>query len=372
MGNLNAPTVADNNEAWDYSDLDCSVNPIIDPLSFKYGETNVIQVAGFPRVPESNDLHPYLLYKKYCWVYLATPDNKWATVGLFPRIQFKKLLNVDPTYQIPNNPNYRLSELRREVINDTYTIYKILKQHGISVVDLVPFQYKLTREEKAEYNRDITDSLKSIVDNLDVLTTAREKCRDPINPISPFFSHESAHAFDSGIQFMQKFSANQLIAESNLRPETHSCVSQANLLKCISERTTSESSTNIQSSLNFMKSYTPSEQWALCKKRIFEMRNHITEIIQKENWPCHFGDHDKAHQMFFNQYKPSFGSDRIAISIAPDTYCYVYMETALLRIGTLNFLDKYDYRNQDTKEWKTLEDLIGELRRLVGIYNNSS
>ena len=47
------------------------------------------------------------------------------------------------------------------------------------------------------------------------------------------------------------------------------------------------------------------------------------------------------------------------------------METALLRIGTRDFLDKYDYRNQDTKEWKTLEALIGELRRLVGIYNES-
>lgn len=130
MGNLSAPSVADNNEAWDYSDLNCCVNPVIDPLSFQCSpdkDSNSIDtdrnqstqaLCGVP-MPESNDRHPYLLYKNYCWIYLATPDNQWATAGLFPRIQFKKLLKVDPIYQIPNNPDYRLSELCREVINHT-------------------------------------------------------------------------------------------------------------------------------------------------------------------------------------------------------------------------------------------------------------
>ncbi len=382
MGNINSASVADNDEAWDYSNLDCCVNPVIDPLSFQYSpnkdynstKTDTNQFEYGTPLPKSNASHPYLLYKNYCWIYLTTPDNKWATAGLFPRMQFKKLLKINPIYQIPNHPNYRLSELCREVINDTYKIYKILEQHGISVVDLVPFQYKYTYEEKTQSDRDLKNSLKSIVDNLDVVIEARKKCLDPMNPISPFLSHKTAQGFDSGIQFLQQFSAKQLIDESNAQPDPYSSVTglqQKSLLQCIAERTRHENFDAIQSSLNFMKSYAPNEQWGLCRKRIFETTNNITQIIKNENWPCHFGDQDNAHQMYFNIYKPAFGSDRIAISIAPDTYSYVYMETALLRIGTRDFLDKHDYRDQQTKEWKTLEALIGELRRLVGIYNDS-
>ena len=347
MGNLNAPILADNNEVWDYSNLYCCVNPVIDPLSFQRssGENQ----CGIP-VLESNNPHSYLLYKDYCWIYLAAPENKWATAGLFPRRQFKKLLKRDPIYQIPNNPDYHLSKLCREVVNDTYTIYQILRRHGISVVDLVPFQYKYTQKEKEEYSRGITNSIKSISENLDILT-----------------QFESKGASES--QLSDILTKLERKVASQGRPSVQDPVSQTSLLQCLAERARSE--TDIQSSLNFMKSYTPSQQWGLCRERIFEMRDHITKIIKKENWPCHFGDDEKTHQMFFNKYKPSFGSDRIAISIAPDTYTCLYMETALLRIGTRDFLDKYDYQNQETREWKTLETLIGELRRLVGIYNDS-
>jgi len=74
--------------------------------------------------------------------------------------------------------------------------------------------------------------------------------------------------------------------------------------------------------------------------------------------------------MFFSVYKDNFGSDRIGMNIGPDTYAYVYMETALLRPGTLNFLDKYGYYGQNTKEFKSFDELVNELRRLIKIYTD--
>lgn len=192
---------------------------------------------------------------------------------------------------------------------------------------------------------------------------------------SILFFQEDADAFDKGITFLQLFSCknhNSTFSNSVSTDHMNSGLSQTTLLKCVSERIIGgENSNNIQNSLNFMKSYTVDQQWALCRKRIFEMKSHIEEIIKNENWPCCFGNNDNAHQMFFNEYKPLFGSDRIAIAIAPDTYSYIYMETALLRTDTRDFLDKYGYQNQNTKEWKTLEELVNELRRLVEIYNKS-
>jgi hypothetical protein len=160
---------------------------------------------------------------------------------------------------------------------------------------------------------------------------------------------------------------------TNTDYSAESGLSQSTLLTCIVGKalTGGENYDNLAKSLNFMKLYSVSEQWALCKKRIFEMKIHVMEIIKSENWPCYFGDNDKTHQLFFNKYKPSFGSNRIAIAVAPDTYSYIYMETALLRIDTRDFLDKYDYHNQNTREWKTLDELTNELRRLVKIYNDS-
>ena len=72
--------------------------------------------------------------------------------------------------------------------------------------------------------------------------------------------------------------------------------------------------------------------------------------------------------MYFKKYKPSFGSDRIAIAIGPDTYNHVFMETALLRPDTRDFLDKYGYVNQDTKEWISIDLLLEEINRIVNIY----
>lgn len=147
-------------------------------------------------------------------------------------------------------------------------------------------------------------------------------------------------------------------------------LSQSHLISCVIGRTLlGEDSDNGAKSAIFMGTRTPEEQWILCKKRIENTRLHIIDIMTKENWPCNFPE---GNQMFFNKYKPSFGSNRIAIGIGPDTYSYIYMETCLLRIGTRQFLDQYGYTKQNTKEWKCIDDLVDELRQLVNIYNDTN
>lgn len=205
-------SVIDNEEAWEHGMAfpDCVVNPFIDPPTFQNmlnkTSTNIIK-CGTP-IPKSNSNQPYLAYKGYCWIFLATPNNTWGTAGLFPLKKFKKLLDVDPIYQIPNNDNYNLSQLCKKIIYDTYKIYRIIAKKpgiGISLVDLVPFQYKYTPEEKIQHINEINDSLNYISNNIDRIKDIREKCRTPNNLTSPFFSHEDAKSFDRGIEFMQNF-----------------------------------------------------------------------------------------------------------------------------------------------------------------------
>ena len=107
-----------NDEEWDHKITfpNHPINPIIDPINFQNmldGKCENIIKCGIP-VSSSNDLHPYLTYKGYCWIFLATPgcitDNNWGIAGLFPLKKFKKLLAIDPIYQIPDHGNYHLSQ----------------------------------------------------------------------------------------------------------------------------------------------------------------------------------------------------------------------------------------------------------------------
>lgn len=205
----NTPTVEDNEEAWNWSQFpNCPVNPSVDPQSVPHLGTDdwkqSIPLLYGSTVVTSNQRHAYLRYAGYCWLYLATPDNVWATVGLFPRIKFKKLLKINPRYQIGGS-DYKLSEITRQVINDTWTIYSIMPDSLISVVDLVPFQYKYSNQKQLENKLEIIHLLNNIAQNLDVLKSAREQCRDPLNDTSPFLSPEDGDALDWGISFMERY-----------------------------------------------------------------------------------------------------------------------------------------------------------------------
>lgn len=221
MGNS---AIKDNGEVWDYTVFEnCPINPKLDIHLFqwllniedKYIATfqHEYVLCGIPLQEPTEEKHAYLRYKDYCWVYLATPDGEWSTAGLFPRSKFKHLLCINPTYQIPNGTDLSLSKLCRRVIYDTYTIYQLLRQVGISIIDMAPYRYRYTDEERRKSKSEISDSLKSIADNVDVLISAREMCHDPRNSISPFFDYESAKAFDNGIGYIKNFK-NELSNES--------------------------------------------------------------------------------------------------------------------------------------------------------------
>jgi len=141
-------------------------------------------------------------------------------------------------------------------------------------------------------------------------------------------------------------------------------ISQSNLISCIVLRALKGK--DVSKDFEFMVK-SPSEQWSLCRARTSETREKIIQIIIKECWPCHFRE-NYNFQLWFNNPLKLLSWNRIAFSIAPDTYNTVFMETALLQNSTLDFLDNFGYENQQTKEWKSLDDLIDELRRLVFIY----
>lgn len=363
MGNTN---IIDNNETWDYSHfMDCPVNPMIDSSNSTFYGKEIIK---------SKEKHPYTQYIGYCWIYLCTRDDKWKTAGLFPITKFKKLLHADPIYQIPNNSDHLLSELCKQVIYDTYSLYQIMcgkSGVGVSVVDLVPFRYKLTAEEQENNNKKLHKSLKGISENLDILVKIRDECYNDDNHM-PFFCKQDKDAFDKSIKFMKQYKEINTLLEKDDNISEENGVSQELFKKCVQIRKIKgEDPTKIDSAMDFMKR-PASEQKKLCEERNVEARNYINKIIKSEGWPCYFGTLNKAHQMYFNKYKPLFGCDRIGITAAPDTYSYVYMETALLQVDTMKFLDKYGYSNQNTKEWKSLDSLVEELRRLVNIYNDTT
>lgn len=198
-------------------------------------------------------------------------------------------------------------------------------------------------------------------ENISTLINARKMTRKDDNPSHPFYSREDADAYD---KFVSLMSEHYLVNTPIYGP-----VSQ-NTLQCyLASREQYESKENISKAQDFLAK-PQNEQWSLCRQRIRDMISRVKVVSIDENWPCHFGELEKAHQLFFNEYKSSFGSDRIAICIGPDTYSYVYMETCLLMPNTLDFLDDHGYSDQSTKECKTFEELIIELRRLIEIYKS--
>ena len=122
---------------------------------------------------------------------------------------------------------------------------------------------------------------------------------------------------------------------------------------------------DVQTALKFISDTDEKTQWELCRVRTEEVRKRIIVILEKENWPCVF---PVGHQMFFKCAKNGFRCNRISIQIAPDTYSILFMETSLLQPGTTDFVDEYGYKDQDVKRFKTWEELISELRRMVDIY----
>ena len=157
MGNTN---VVDNGEAWDYSSKFPTAT-----VNAKYTEDNKL---GLLPADMNEGIHPYLRYQGYVWLKLMTPDNKWTIAGLFPRIIIKKISKIDPTYQIEGK-EYPFSTLSTVLINDTYKVYQKILECGESVIDLVPFQYRYTEEEKLEERRDIMESIIGINDGLNKL-----------------------------------------------------------------------------------------------------------------------------------------------------------------------------------------------------------
>lgn len=85
---------------------------------------------------------------------LSTPDGKWRIAGLFQRITFKKILKINPIYQIEGN-NYSFDLLSYDVIHDTYKVYQQILKYGELVIDLISFQYKYTEQEKLQEKRNI-------------------------------------------------------------------------------------------------------------------------------------------------------------------------------------------------------------------------
>lgn len=204
--------VQDYGEKWDYSHFaHFPINPTLHAQFFTI-PYKLPPCGAF--LAKSDDKHAYQFYKNYCWLHLVTPDDTWSIAGLFPRKLFKKLLNANPIYQIPEKGEHRLSELCRKCVFDTYSLYKIMAINpatGISIIDLTPFQYKYTHEEKAAFKNEITSSLKTIAKNLETVVDAREKYRDPNNESSPFFSQQDANAFDRGVEFMKYYRINNNI-----------------------------------------------------------------------------------------------------------------------------------------------------------------
>jgi hypothetical protein len=198
-------------------------------------------------------------------------------------------------------------------------------------------------------------------ENISTLINARKTTMKADNTSHPFYSKEDADAYDKFVSLM--------LDHYQVNTPIYGPVSQNTLQSCVVSREQYESKENIIKTQEFLKK-PQYEQWSLCRQRIKNMIIEVEKISVHENWPCHFGELDKAHQLFFNEYKSSFGSDRIAICIGPDTYSYVYMETCLLMPNTLDFLDDYGYSDQSTKECKTFEELIIELRRLIEIYKS--
>jgi hypothetical protein len=156
-------------------------------------------------------------------------------------------------------------------------------------------------------------------------------------------------------------------------------VRQSDLLTCIVANTFKDNDfEKTQKALEFMTEKSEAEQWNLCRARIIEAKVAINKVIENEKWPCRFpkdsesGPEAQPNQLLFTINSPdkNIGFNRIALGIGPDTYCSHYMETALLRQGTRDFLDKYGYQSQDLLCFQTIDDLIGELRRLVKIYQN--
>jgi hypothetical protein len=153
MGNTN---VVDNDEEWDYSS--------------KFPNVPVNVESTDNKVPEdiSKGIHPYLRYQAYVWLKLMTSDNKWSIAGLFPRNIMKKIAKINPNYQIEGK-EYPFNTLCNVVINDTYKIYQKIKECGESVLDLVPFQYRYTKEEMLEERRDTIECIMGINDRLNKL-----------------------------------------------------------------------------------------------------------------------------------------------------------------------------------------------------------
>lgn len=119
--------------------------------------------------------------------------------------------------------------------------------------------------------------------------------------------------------------------------------------------------------LDFMSKYLKEEQWSLCRKRILDTIQRLVKIFQEKEIDLKISL-NRPNQILFPSWKSQFGSDRIAITIGPDTYCSHFMEICLLRPDNQDFLDRWGYQNQDTKEFDNFEDLLEEVLRIWEIY----